>query len=116
MEQNVQVIFLFCPPKIAALSNFRLLMTDLSPRLSMSNTLLLGDCNVNINYDRSLVELMQTYGFKQCINCNTTHYGTLIDHVYTNLDYSALKCGVLDSYFSDHRPIFAGIALNKCNK
>ena len=36
----------------------------------------------------------------------TTDYKTQIDHVYTNSSKIIYSSGALESYFSDHKPIF----------
>lgn len=67
--------------------------------------LILGDFNVNKN---KLLEYMTvTNKYTQLVTRNTTDYKSLIDHIYTNIsDQDILLSGVLESYFSDHKPIF----------
>jgi endonuclease/exonuclease/phosphatase (EEP) superfamily protein YafD len=53
-----------------------------------------------------LIEEMQ---YKQLINEFTTDYKTQIDHIYTNIPERVKNSGVLESYFSDHKPIFVSL-------
>ncbi len=39
----------------------------------------------------------------------TTDYKTRIDHIYTNIPEKVKNSGVLESYFSDHKPIFVSL-------
>lgn len=51
---------------------------------------------------------MSTYSLKQLIVQPTTAYGTILDHVYTNIATEK----TLESYYSDHKPVFIIIAKN----
>jgi len=44
--------------------------------------------------------------YKQLINKSTTDYKTLIDQIYTNIPHQDSTSGTLESYYSDHKPIF----------
>ena len=46
----------------------------------------------------------------QLITQFTTDYHTQIDHIYTNIPNHVLTAGVLESYYSDHKPIFVCLA------
>ena len=78
------------------------------------HVMILGDFNVNLNEDASdkntlcryLIEEKQ---YVQLINQVTTDYKTQIDHIYTNIPERVKNSGVLESYFSDHKPIFASL-------
>jgi endonuclease/exonuclease/phosphatase (EEP) superfamily protein YafD len=45
-------------------------------------------------------------GYTQLINQYTTDYRTQIDHVYTNVPQCVQSAGTLESYYSDHKPIY----------
>ena len=45
-------------------------------------------------------------------NC-TTDNGTLIDHLYTNLIEEEISAGILETYFSDHKAIWASLKAKK---
>ena len=49
--------------------------------------------------------MTETYDYKQLIHSPTTDYNSCLDHIYTNID--PIEGHVLESYFSDHKPIFA---------
>ena len=53
--------------------------------------------------------MIEDNGYQQLISSCTTDYNTLIDHVYSNVhdDEITLKTGVFETYFSDHKIIWA---------
>lgn len=74
-------------------------------------TVILGDFNVNLlevsSEQRALTKcLLQQRTYKQLISQFTTDYHTQIDHIYTNIPNHVLTAGVLESFYSDHKPIF----------
>ena len=78
-------------------------------------TILLGDFNVNLMKEsaeqRALKKsLMTDRGYTQLIEQYTTDYRTQIDHIYTNIPQLIQSAGTLESYYSDHKPIFISIS------
>ena len=76
--------------------------------------IIFGDFNVNLNENTSdkntlCKYLMEEKHYVQVINQFTTDYKTQIDHIHTNIPERLKNCGVLESYFSDHKPIFASL-------
>ena len=72
---------------------------------------ILDDFNVNLlemsSESRVLTRcLVEQRGYTQLITQYTTDYHSLIDHIYTNVPDRIQSSGVLESYFSDHKPIF----------
>ena len=69
----------------------------------------------NVNWldeveQRSLYNLMiNENSLKQLISSCTTDNGTLIDHIYTNLIEEDVHTGTLETYFSDHKAIWASV-------
>ena len=53
--------------------------------------------------------LIQENKYLQLISQVTTDYKTRIDHIYTNISERVKNSGVLESYFSDHKPIFLSL-------
>ena len=49
---------------------------------------------------------MENLGYAQLITEPTTNYGSILDRVYTNIQDAVIHVGVLESYFSDHKPIY----------
>ena len=69
-----------------------------------------GDFNINLlqkNSPQSIKFLlsMKENGFTQLISTVTTDYGSLLDHIYTNVQNIVSNTTVTESYFSDHKPI-----------
>lgn len=80
-------------------------------------TLVLGDFNINLLEDTSEKKALSKYlieekGYTQLMTQFTTDYRTLIDHIYTNVPHLVTSSGVLESYFSDHKPIFVSLTSN----
>lgn len=78
-------------------------------------TVILGDFNVNLlevsSEQKALTKcLLQQRRYKQLITQFTTDYHTQIDHIYTNIPNHVLTAGVLESYYSDHKPIIVCLA------
>lgn len=78
-------------------------------------TVILGDFNVNLlevsSEQKALTKcLLQQRRYKQLITQFTTDYHTQIDHIYTNIPNHVLTASVLESYYSDHKPIFVCLA------
>ena len=77
-------------------------------------TVLLGDFNVNLMQDTTEKRVLNKYlitdrGYTQLINEYTTDYQTQIDHIYTNVPQLVQCAGTLESYYSDHKPIFISL-------
>lgn len=53
---------------------------------------------------------MTDRGYTQLIEQYTTDYRTQIDHIYTNVPQLIQSAGTLESYYSDHKPIFISIS------
>ena len=76
--------------------------------------IILGDFNVNLNENASEKNTLSKYlieekKYVQLISQVTTDYKTRIDHIYTNIPERVKNSGVLESYFSDHKPIFVSL-------
>ena len=76
-----------------------------------SSKIFIGDFNVNIKDTsadhKSLFKYFITdKNYTQLINEYTTDYNSTIDHIYTNNPQNVVSSGVLESYYSDHKPIF----------
>ena len=74
--------------------------------------IVIGDFNVNWLDElqrQSLYNLMiNELALEQMISSFTTDNRTLIDHLYTNLK-EEIHAGTLETYFSDHKAIWASI-------
>ena len=77
-------------------------------------TVLLGHFNVNLMQDSTEQKALKAFlitdkGYTQLINQYTTDYRTQIDHIYTNVPHLVQSAGTLESYYSDHKPIFLSL-------
>ena len=65
-------------------------------------SLLLGDFNVNMLQNESILETAENYGFHSIVDSGTTINNHLLDQVFLNVSAEKLKVVVLPAYFSDH--------------
>ena len=108
----VQVISVYrspAPSVDAFLNAFNNLMEMVEYTLP---TVILGDFNVDLFQQnastRKITKLMtETYNYTQLVMQPTTDYGSCLDHIYTNIHTA--RTGVLESYYSDHKPIWISI-------
>ena len=71
----------------------------------------MGDFNLDFYHVKTFpTYLSSEYFLYQLITSSTTNYDSLLDYIYTNIDKSQThSAGVLESYFSDHKPIFIAL-------
>ena len=71
----------------------------------------IGDFNINWLDESNRRPLYNLFvncnNYRQLISTYTTDNQTTIDHVYTNLPESQANAHILETYFSDHKPICA---------
>ena len=94
------------------INTLNLLLDALLPESSNTTpVVILGDFNVNLLEESSNKKKLQKYfqqqrQLTQIISQCTTDYHSLLDHIYTNITAQVEHSGTLESYFSDHKPIF----------
>ena len=114
---NLHIVGIYCSTTKVKITRFisalkYLHFTTLSdPNIPV---IILGDFNVNLNQDTSDKNTLCKYLIREkqyirLINQVTTDYKTQIDHIYTNIPEKVRSSGVLESYFSDHKPIFVSL-------
>ena len=79
--------------------------------LSIQLNLFIGGFNVNWLNNSQCVPLYNLFtrvnNYRQLVQCSTTDSRTCIDHIYTNLPEPQVNFGILETYFSDHKAIYA---------
>ena len=101
------IIGMYISPKVC-MHDLNSYLNRLLPQFECSCTVILGDFNVDL-LTKSPSGLTALDSYKQYITTPTTNYFSLLDHIYTNIDSTNIECGVFDSYFSDHKPVWAEI-------
>lgn len=111
----INIIVLYKPPKTQLkhlLNALFVIFQKMMP--STTNTIVLGDFNVDISeYAQSstkvkLLDFFQKYNLKEVIQpAVTTDYNTAIDHIYTNI--KNIKTGVSETYYSYHKAIWIAL-------
>ena len=89
-------------------------ITEVLNSISPENIIVLGDFNVNWLID---TEKRPLYNI-QLISTYTTDSKTVIDHIYTNIHVENLKIEavVLETYFTDHKAVWASLHATKKDK
>lgn len=69
----------------------------------------MGDFNQNVLEGSQIAQyICNCFGFIQLLKSVTTNYDSCLDHIYINFSMSDLIAyGTLESYFSDHKPVYA---------
>ena len=113
---DLTIIGLYRSPKIA-ISRLLDALRIIRNENSSSQNLVIGDFNVNwmVKSERqSLYNLMVIENsYRQIISGFTTDNGTLIDCLYTDLIEEEIHAGLLETYFSDHKAIWASLKTKK---
>jgi len=97
-------------------------ITEVLHSISPENIIILGDFNVTWLIDiekRPLYNLLVKDGhYKQLISTYTTDSKTIIDHICTNIHEENLniQAGVLETYFTDHKAVWASFHVTKSDK
>ena len=86
-------------------------LTEVLNIISPHNNIILGDFNINWLADterRPLYNLLvRDKNDKQLISTYTIDNKTLIDQIFTNIAHLDIQAGVLETYFTDHKAIWA---------
>lgn len=108
--QNINIIFIYFPPKTATIKVCRELFQQLKNSVCFKElTVIMGDFNQNVLEGSQIAQyICDSFGFIQLLNSVTTDHDSCLDHIYINFSKSdLLSYGTLESYFSDHKPVYA---------
>ncbi len=113
---NLIIIGIYRSPRVTVSRLLTALRTILDENES-PHVIIIGDLNINWLGEvdrRSLYNLLVNENhLQQLISNCTTDNGTLIDHLYTNLLEHDVYSGTLETYFSDHKAIWASVKLRR---
>ncbi|CAC5393463.1 unnamed protein product [Mytilus coruscus] len=101
----LRAIIIYCPPKIASGSYFKLAR---SIPLG-ENTVVLGDFNIDAQKADVLYKLFSKLNYIELPTNVITDYQSCLDRIFTNIRNDDLKNGALESYYSDHEPIYLSL-------
>ncbi|CAB3983616.1 ATP-dependent DNA helicase PIF1 [Paramuricea clavata] len=111
------IIGIYRSPRVAVSSLLTTLRACILEENPSSQVIIIGDFNINWLNElerRSLYSLMiNELSLEQLISTYTTDNRTLIDHLYTNLNKGEVHAGILETYFSDHKAIWASVKVKK---
>jgi len=108
-NRTLRVITLYRKPT-SNVTNFLLSLEYCIETLDMTiDTCICGDFNIDLTRepDHKIIKMMHSHGLRQLVVQPTTDYGSLLDHVYTNV--RDISIYVRDCYFSDHDYVMMNI-------
>ena len=109
---HVTIIGVYRSPKVPVQQMCTALREILNIQQSTFNVFI-GDFNLNWLNEGDRLPLsnlfIRDYQYRQLISHYTTDNRTCIDHIYTNLPDQHVTSQVLETYFSDHKPVCAYI-------
>ena len=108
--QQMQIIAIYRPQTTSIqqfLHDLDKLMLDLL--VSTTSTIIVGDFNEDLlkSKNHPIKDHLQKYGFNQYVTKPTTDYGSLLDHIYHNMEPTSQHYEIQDTYYSDHDVTFA---------
>ena len=108
-NMSVQLVFLYLKPD-CGVQLFNRCIQLIKDKLNTGMPfVLLGDTNLNTKNPSNaskIDHIENSLHCRQMIKEPTTDFGTILDHVYSNLN---LSVGAIDCYWSDHKLICATI-------
>lgn len=124
LPPDVVIGIVYCPPKFATVAAFSAFLSaidhDISKHfiqlpLQQTKLVLMGDFNYDYLETCAKAQFFSCkLSLRQLVTSITTDYGSCLDHIYTNLPQQRLvRLGTLESYFSDHKPIFLEFSVNR---
>lgn len=108
----VSLIFLYIPPQEKSDEVKKSLRNIVKTHASNPNAIVLaGDFNVdNSKSDTFAKYMLKEFNLRYLQTGSTTDYDSALDHIYTNiLPIQINFWGTLESYYSDHKPIYVSL-------
>lgn len=99
---------LYVPPKTSISHLKELLRSIISNEHFSQPILIAGDFNFDSHVSKALeCFMLETFNLRYLETGITTDYNSVLDQAFTNVGNAALHSwGTLESYYSDHKPIF----------
>ena len=107
--QWITVTLIYLPPKLTLSQATEVLRKALEG--SSGPYLLAGDTNFDCQFAQGLQKvILEEFGLQYLETNSTTDYKTIIDQAFTNLlEEEIYSWGTLESYYSDHKPLFVSL-------
>ena len=106
---HITITAIYRSPKVPMIQFCRALNDVLTMSLTEYNVLI-GDFNVNwlnTKQKEPLYNIFIRTHYRQLVSCYTTDNKTCIDLIYTNLPEAQVETNILETYFSDHKAVYA---------
>lgn len=113
---KVVIGYVYCPPQRATVQRLTSFLSAISADIDNyighfvpKKLILMGDFNFHYTENSTCSQTFKDIlGLRQLVQCATTDYDSCIDHIYTNIS-DVKASGTLESYYSDHKPLFLAI-------
>ena len=109
-QVEVHIVAMYCRPKEYSRNIQRAITTCTSVLPDESNNIIIGDFNTDERKYKHLTSFLQSKLYNQLVTEETTNNHTTIDLIFTNIPDDKRKHGVLESYFSYHKPIWISVS------
>ena len=110
--KSIQIVTVYISPNCDTRS-LKAFLQDIRKNIDCCEPfVLIGDTNLDFfnKYNRNKIDLIENMlQCKQLMSQATTNNQTVIDHIYSNVE--KVDTGVIDSYWSDHKFIYAAVPL-----
>ena len=106
---GINICYIYIPPRLAVRENVEAFIHTLQSLVDLIRpTILMGDFNQDALLRTNISHILsEQLSFSQLITSVTTDYESCLDHIYINFPSHTLHSyGTLESYYSDHKPIF----------
>ena len=111
-SELVNIMAIYSSPDTTFQTLQQFLLNDI--KVTNNIDLLLGDFNIDIlsKPKHSIVKYLNQH--QQIVSEPTTEYHSLLDHAYVKKTLlHHVRCDVLETYFSDHKPVLLSILLER---
>ena len=107
----VTLLFIYFPPKETLKKVVQALQNVVAEIRRAHPLIIAGDTNFDADISRKFKDsMLAVFGLKYLTTSVTTDYNSTLDHIYTDLKMDEIHSwGTLESYYSDHKPLFVAI-------
>ena len=111
-SKNIQLVLVYRSPSILFVNFANILEQILNNVMTPTNTptIVMGDFN-DPNMHGAVYNVMHGRGFTQLVQQPTTDQGSVLDHVYYNMNSNGIIVEVCDTYYSDHDTVLVSIPI-----
>ena len=107
---EVHIAAFYCRPKELSQNVQRAITTCTSILPDDGNNVIIGDFNTDDRKYQHLTTFLESKSYNQLVTEETTNNHTTIDLIFTNIVDDRRRHGVLEIYFSHHKPVWISVS------